>query len=572
MLLRELTGCFARIEQSRSRLRMYEVLGELFELTTAPEIAEIASLCEGRVLPAFTGVEIGMGDQLLIRAIAAAATRGIDEVQKLYKATGDLGSVAEKLVAPPRARKMTVSGAYRSLLEIARTTGSGSIDRKIQLLAGLLRQCSGPEARWVVRFVSGRIRLGVGPLTMLEAVARRFEQPAQARAALERAWSLCSDLGLVLKTAREGGLAALTRFRVRPGHPVRLMMAERLSNAEEIMERLGVCAVESKLDGFRCELHLRRGQVEVFSRNQERTTEMFPDLVASARKQLAVSTAILDGEAVAINESTGDLFPFQVTVQRKRKHMVADMAREFPLALFVFDVLYADGKDYTKRPYEERRKVLEGLLRRKGRLRAVDRIIAKTPGELKTFFDAQVEKGLEGVIAKRLGAPYAAGARNFNWIKLKQTYEGKLSDTVDTVIVGYLRGRGARARLGIGAMLVSVFDPKTDTFPTIAKVGSGFSEEGWRKLRLMLDESRSAQKPARVRSRLVPDVWVEPKYVVPVLADQITRSPVHLCAEDREGRGLALRFPRVAGDVRDDKSPEDATSVAEIRHMYERQS
>jgi DNA ligase-1 len=407
---------------------------------------------------------------------------------------------------------------------------------------------------------------------MLEAVARRFSEPKQARAALERAWNLCSDLGLVLKTARQGGLDAIARFRVRPGHPVRLMMAERLSSAEEIMERLGVCAVESKLDGFRCELHLRRGEVEVFSRNQERTTEMFPDLVASARKQLPVSTAILDGEAVAVNESTGDLFPFQVTVQRKRKHLVADMAKEFPLALFVFDVLYADGKDYTKRPYEERRKALEKLLRRKGRLRPVDRIIAKTPAELQAFFDEQIEKGLEGIIAKRLDSPYEAGARNFNWIKLKQTYQGKLSDTVDVVIVGYLRGRGVRARLGIGAILVSVFDPKTDTFPTIAKVGSGFSEEGWIQLRRMLDQSRSAQKPARVRSRLTPDVWVEPKYVVSVLADQITRSPVHLCAVDREGRGLALRFPRVVGDIRDDKSPEDATSVTEIRHMYEKQS
>lgn len=573
MFLDELTGYFARLEKSRSRLWMYAVLGELFDRATAPEIAEIASLCEGRVLPAFTGVQIGMGDQLLIESIAlAAGSQSAGEVRGMYKSIGDLGSVAEKLVPSSQSKKITVADAYRQLLRIARTAGPGSIDRKTQLLAALLRQCSAGDARWVVRFVSGRIRLGVGPITMLEAVSRRFSEPKRARAALERAWNLCSDLGLVLKTVRRGGLEAIARFRVRPGNPVRSMMAERLSSAEEIVQRLGVCAVESKLDGFRCELHLRRGKVEIFSRNQERTTEMFPDLVASARRQLPVSTAILDGEAVAVNESTGDLLPFQVTVQRKRKHLVADMAKEFPLALFVFDVLYADGKDCTQRPYEQRRKTLEKLLRRKGRLRPVDRIVAKNPAELKSFFDAQVEKGLEGVIAKRLDAPYAAGARNFNWIKLKQTYRGRLNDTVDVVIVGYLRGRGARARLGIGAILVSVYDPKTDTFPTVAKVGSGFSEEGWARLRRMLDEWKSAQKPARVRSRITPDVWVEPKYVVSVLADQITRSPVHVCAEDREGRGLALRFPRAVGEIRDDKSPEDATSVTEIGHMYDRQS
>jgi DNA ligase-1 len=212
------------------------------------------------------------------------------------------------------------------------------------------------------------------------------------------------------------------------------------------------------------------------------------------------------------------------------------------------------------------------LLRRKGRLRLVERIVAKTSEELKEFFDAQIDKGLEGVIAKRLDAPYEAGARNFNWIKLKQTHQGKLSDTVDVVIVGYFHGRGVRGRLGIGAILVSVFDPKTDTFPTIAKVGSGFSDEDWVKLRRMLDRSRAVHQPTRVRSRLVPDVWAEPKYVVPVLADQITRSSVHLCAVDREGRGLASRFPRAVGGVCDDKSPEDATSVSEIRRMFRKRA
>jgi len=571
MLLDELTGYFERLSESKSRLRMYAILGELFERASPAEIEQIAWLCEGRVLPAFMDVEIGMGEQLLIRAISSAASRKPEETRALYKKLGDPGLVAERLMPARKASQLTVSAAYKTLLEIARTSGAGSVERKIALLTNLLRQGSGQSACWIVRLAAGRLRLGVGPLTMVEAFARRFKEPEHARTTLERAWNLCSDLGLVLRTARSGGIEELERFKVRPGHPVRSMLAERLPSAEQIFARLGTCAVESKLDGFRCQLHMRDGEVEFYSRNQERTTEMFPDLAASARKQLGAATVVLDGEAIAINESTGELFPFQVTVQRKRKHLVADMAKEFPLALFVFDVLYAGGKDYTRRPYEERRKALEKLLRREGQLHTVDRIVAKTPAELKDFFDAQVDKGLEGIVAKRLDAPYEAGARNFNWIKLKKTYQSHLSDTIDVVIVGYLRGRGVRARLGIGAILVSVYDSRTDTFPTIAKVGSGFSEEGWMKLREALDEIREKEKPARVQSRLVPDVWVTPKYVVPVLADQITRSPVHMCAMDREGRGLALRFPRSVGDIRADKSAEDATSVREIRNLFAKQ-
>jgi DNA ligase-1 len=268
------------------------------------------------------------------------------------------------------------------------------------------------------------------------------------------------------------------------------------------------------------------------------------------------------------------IYPFQVTVQRKRKYRVAEMAREFPLFLFVFDLLRLNGKDYTDQPYEKRRAVLETLLRRKGRLRPVDRILARTPSQLQRFFDIQVEHGIEGIIAKRLDAPYEAGARNFNWMKLKQTYAGKLSDTrlcdtIDAVIVGYMRGRGARARLGIGAVLVAVYDAKTDTFPTIAKVGSGLSDAEWvKKLRHALDACKITSKPPRVRSRLTADVWAEPKYVTTVLADQITRSPVHTCALAKDGFGLALRFPRFVGGIRDDKSPEQATSVREIERLH----
>jgi DNA ligase-1 len=564
----ELTAYFEQMEATAGRLEMYRLLGQLFNQANPDEMAKIAYLCEARLLPSFAGLEVGLGERMVASAIAMAADKTPQKINALYKQLGDLGLVACNLLPPKRRSTLTVSEVYSALLAIARTSGAGSIEKKVRLLASLMIRASPRGACYLARFAVGKLRLGVGAPTIIEAVARTHADGKQARALIERAYNLCSDLGLVLKTLREHGLAALKRFKVRVGNPVRMMMAERLPNAEAIIARLGRCAVESKLDGFRCQIHLRYHQVEIFSRNLERTTVMFPDLIAAVQAQIAARSAIIEGEAVAFNEATGEFHPFQVTVQRKRRHGVAEMAREFPLALIAFDLLYANGQDYTNKGYEERRAALKRLIKPDGRIRLVERIVTDSAQQLERFFDKQIERGLEGVIAKRLDAPYTAGARNFNWVKLKRAYRGELSDTIDAVVVGYLRGRGMRARLGIGALLAAVYDNKTDSFQTITKVGSGLSEENWAKLRRVLDEARVAAKPARVDSRMTPDVWTEPKFVITVLADEITCSPIHTCARDESGVGLALRFPRVIGFIREDKSPEEATTVKEIKEMY----
>lgn len=315
-----------------------------------------------------------------------------------------------------------------------------------------------------------------------------WPESKQARELIERAYNLCSDLGLVLQTLRERGLAALKRFKVRVGNPVRVMLAERLPNAEAIIKRLGRCAVEAKLDGFRYQIHLSRRKVEIFSRNLEPMTGMFPDIVAAIRANLQAHTAILDGEALALNEATEEFYPFQVTVQRKRKHKIEELARDFPLVFVTFDLLYADGKDYTQETYEERRAALEKLIKptkakgktgANGKLRVVERVITESAEELQKFFDEQIEHGLEGILAKWLESSYEPGGRNYNWIKLKRAYRGELSDTIDVVIVGYLRGRGMRTKLGIGALLAAVYEQKTDSFKTVGKVGSGLSEKNF---------------------------------------------------------------------------------------------
>jgi DNA ligase-1 len=550
---------------------MYSQLAALFVKAEGGEVAPLAYLLEGRLLPAFEGVETGVGERTAAQSLTAATGCSPEDVSVASGRLGDLGLAAEELTPPSRRPRLSLTEVYQGLLGVARTGGRGSTEGKQKLLTALLARATPLESRYIVRLTLGRLRMGVAAPSIIEALARREEDPKAARRTVERAYNTCSDLGAVLSTLFADGLGALEKFKVRVGSPVRPMLAERLPSAEKIVEKIGRCEVESKLDGFRCQVHLKGGKVEIFSRNMERTTDMFPDIARALREEFSARSAILDGEALAVNEETGEFHPFQVTVQRKRKQKIERMAEELPLHLVAFDLLYVDGKDLTHRPYAERRKELAGRIKGGGRLQLSDGELVETGRQLQDFFDASLERGHEGVVAKRLDSGYEPGARNYNWIKLKRAYQSELNDTVDVCVVGYLLGRGYRARFGIGSLLGAVYDEASDTFKSVCKIGSGLSDENWSRMKALLDTQKVDRKPARVDSRLVPDVWVEPKFVITVLADEITRSPIHTAARDERGRGLALRFPRVVDFVRDDKSPEDATTTTEIARMFSQQ-
>jgi DNA ligase-1 len=466
---------------------------------------------------------------------------------------------------------LSIEDVYEQLIKLAKISGGGSVDQKINLLAGLFSNCSQKEALYIARFVLGRLRLGVGDPTIMESLSKAFTEGREFRIEIERAYNLCSDLGLVAKTLAEKGENAIRKFEIKVGSPIRMALAARLPSAEDILEKIGKCAIETKYDGLRLAIHKSGNDVEIFSRNQERMTPMFPDIVEGIRKQVQAKNAIIEGEAVALNEDTGELFPFQVTITRKRKYEIAKQAKEFPLILFSFDLLYADGKDLTQEPYEKRIEKMHKIIKKGGTIKTADRIITDKIKEIEKFFYENVEKGAEGIIAKRLDGVYQAGSRNFNWIKLKRSYRGELQDTIDVVIVGYIKGRGARAKFGIGALLGSVYDEKTDDFKTIAKIGSGLSEEKWVEIKRILDKNNVDKKPARVDSVLEADVWVHPKIVFTVMADEITKSPVHTAGKKDDEPGFALRFPRIQGWIRIDKKPEDATSVKEIADMFKQQ-
>jgi DNA ligase-1 len=567
MKFKNLVEYLKRLEATTKRLEMFDILSELFTKAGKDDIDKIVYLTQGQLTPPFYGVETGISEKLLIRALSDASNRPTKEVEKLYRETGDLGEAAQKLIRGKESLK--VSQVYKELMDIAQTSGKGSVETKMNLLASLLRAVSAFEAKYIARFIIGRLRLGVGDPTVLEALALS-EGDRELRTPLERAYNLCSDLGLVAKTLKKDGMKAIEKFHIQVGYPVRMALCERLPSSEDIIMKMGRVAIEAKYDGFRCQVHKDGDKINIFSRNLERTTDMFPE-IREAAKKLGAKTAIFEGEALAYNEATGELFPFQVTIQRKRKHGVAEMAKEYPLRFFGFDLLLLDGKDLTQKPYAERRKKLVSLIKGKDVIEPASMFETDDPEEITKHFEEFVETGLEGVVAKRLDGAYAAGSRNFNWIKLKRSYRGELQDTIDVCVVGYFRGRGARARFGVGALLVSVYDPEEDDFKTISKVGSGFTEEQFIELKKMLDEIALKKKHPRVESVVEADVWVTPRYVVAVTADEITRSPMHTAGRDEKGVGYALRFPRAVEFLRRDKSPEDANTVEEIIKMEHQQ-
>lgn len=571
MRFSKLVDYLAKLEATTKRLEMTSILADLFKEASADEIAAIIYLTQERLGPAFEPIDFGIGEALAAEALAKASGKDKDAIKKLYKQHGDYGIVAEKLISD-EAKKLTVVQVFERLKEIATTSGEGTVERKTDLLADLLSKLTGREARYVLRIPLGRLRLGIGDPTVMEGLSWSKTGDKTLRPQIERAYNVCSDLGQVARVFKAEGVDALDKIQVQVGNPVRMALAERAKSSEDIVTRLGKCSIEKKYDGFRCQVHKKGDEVRIFSRNLEETTAMFTDIAEGIRKQIKAKTAILEGEALSYDPETGEFHPFQVTMQRKRKYDLEEMTVKYPLRLVAFDLLYIDGKDFTGQPYSKRHDTLASIITPGERIEISQHLVTQDSKEIEKYFMDAITSGLEGIMAKRLDSKYQAGARNFNWIKLKRSYQGHLSDTVDGVVVGYLRGRGMRARFGIGALLVAVYDDKQDKFVTIAKIGTGFSDAEWPQMRALLDKIKVEHKHARVDAIMEPDVWVEPKYVIEMQADEITRSPIHTAGKVGDEPGYALRFPRVKGFIRADKKPEDATTVKEILKMFEKQT
>jgi DNA ligase-1 len=564
------------LEAASGRLQMIERLAELVRQTPDDLLPTVALLCQGQIAPDFAGVELGMANRLAARGVAQAAEVPGEQVLAGARDVGDLGLAAERLLGeldPGRAATLEVEEVFAGLHQVAQAEGTGSQGRKLAGLVALLEQATPLEARYLLRTVTGSLRLGIGTATILDALAEVHAGGRKARPVLERAYNICSDLSLVAATLVSGGLAEVERMEVRAGNPVRPMLAQRMSEPGEILAKLGgACAAEYKYDGIRIQAHRTSdGTLELYTRRLERVSTQFPEVVRLLDQSLRPREAILEGEVVAFDPASGELGPFQDVMFRRRKYGITEAVSDNPVSMFCFELLYADGQDLTRLPYLERRERLAQAVTPSARLRLATAEQVDDEAALERVFQAAVAEGCEGLICKSVdqSVSYQAGARGWSWIKLKRDYRTELTDTLDLVVVGGLAGRGRRAGI-YGALLLAVYDPDGDRFQTICRCGTGFSDAELAALPSRLAPLVREQRPARVDSRWAADVWFEPTLVVEVLAAELTLSPNHTAGwgQLREDAGLALRFPRFSGRWRDDKAPTDATTVEEAVAMF----
>jgi len=575
-----IADAYENIGATTKRLEMTNLLVDLLKKTPREVIDKVAYLTQGKLYPDFVGIEIGVAEKLAVKALVRATGRRESEIEDELKKTGDIGEAAQRFLATKKQQSffrqdLSVEKVYETLDKMAKTSGSGTVDQKLGLLAGLLADATPKEAKYIMRTVTGSLRLGIADMTVLDALAIAYGGGKEAREDVERAYSISSDLGRVAATVVQEGIEGIRRFQVSVGEPIRPMLAERLSSPEEILEKLGgKCAAEYKYDGERLQAHKTGEKVTLYSRRLESISKQYPDAVGLFKECIKAKNAILECECVAVDVDTGELRPFQELMHRRRKYEVEKAVEDYPVSLFLFEALYVDGKDLTREPYLSRRKMLEKIVKVSDRMKTANHVITSNAAELEKFFLEAIEDGCEGLVCKSIAkdSVYQAGARGWLWIKYKRDYKSEMTDTVDLVVVGAFHGRGKRAGT-YGALLLAAYDADEDTFETVTKCGTGFTDDDLEKLPKMLQKHVVSHKHPRVNSVLEADVWFEPAVVLEILGAEITLSPIHTCAMDsvRKGSGLAIRFPRFTGKYRPDKAAEDATASSEVVEMYRKQ-
>ena len=577
MKFKIVSQAFQIIEKEAARLKMTELIANLLERATPNEVSIICNLSLGELYPPYMNAQFNIAEKSVIPVVAKLLNRDEKKIKEEMQILGDIGLVVAQGTWTS-SKDLSVEEVYDALDVIQKISGTGSVEEKASALEKLLRSVDPLSAKFIVRMVLGKLRLGFSDMTLIDALSWMVAGDKSLRKIIEDAYNTCADIGLIGRTLKAKGIDALIDLHIQVGIPIRPAAAERLPNAQEIFEKLGSCIAQPKLDGFRLQIHLdktgNKPKIRFFSRNLKDMSDMFPDLV-KALITLPVKTLICEGEAIGYDPKTDTFLPFQETVKRKRKHGIDQAASDFPLKLFLFDILYLNGKSLLSETHENRYKTLQSLIpfSKKNIIQVIQEQKIENPEQLEDYFLYVLQEGLEGLVVKRPDAIYQPGKRNFNWIKLKRHAESKIEDTIDCVILGYYAGAGKRASFGIGAFLVGVFNKEKDHFQTVAKVGTGLTDEEWRELKKKCDAIKVAEKPKNIEcvKELYPTVWVNPQIVCMIQADEITRSPLHTANKTSEHPGLALRFPRFMG-YREDKSALEATTTNELKEMYEHQT
>lgn len=570
---------FEEMQKTNSRLVLIDHLVTLFKRTPVNTIKKIIYLLQGKLFPSSEGIELGLGEKLTIKAIAESTGISVKEVEENYNKIGDLGETAKEIAKNRYQQtllneKITIERIYSTFEKIAKSLGSQSQIIKLRLVTSLLNDATPLESKYIIKFLLGNLRLGIAEYSIIDALAIAFTGNRNNRKKIEEIYNIYTDLGTIAEILLEKDLEGLNDLQITPLKPIRPMLAERIMDPKEGLKRAnGKVALEYKLDGERVQIHKNNTEVQLFSRSLERITNHYPDIVEAVRK-FSIHSCILEAEIVPLDLVTKKIQPFQELMHRKRKYNISDVILKYPIKVFLFDILYLEGNNLTQYEYRQRRAILQSIVKtnRNNTIELVKQNISSNLNQIEIFFRKAKYEGCEGLMLKQLDSKYRAGAREFLWMKLKKEYGTTLVDSFDLTVIGALLGKGKRTGY-YGALLLAAYDKKSDTFQSICKVGTGFSDHD---LELIYNELKNYvvdKKYYNVNTNLKMDIWFTPKLVIEIIASEITLSPLHTAAYGliKENFGVALRFPKYSGKIRLDKKPEDSTNTSELVQLFNKQ-
>ena len=574
-----LAEIFQRMEKTSKRIELTDILVELLKKTPKEILPNVVYLLQGIIRPNFEGVELGIAEKLAIHAISKSSGLSIKKIEDDYRKVGDLGLTASNILKLKTqttftVEKITVERVYDTLFKIAKLEGKGSQDLKMKYISSMLNDATPIEAKFVMKILLGTLRLGVAENTIMDALAIAFTGKKENKEEIENAYNVSSDLGKVSLVVATDGIEEIKKFKISLFSPIRPMLADRVkSEAEAIKKMPQLFAAEYKLDGERVQIHKQMNKIILFSRRLENITQYYPDIIENIGKSINVDEGIFEAEIVPINENTGEFLPFQELMHRRRKYKLEKAVLQYPITVNFFDVLYFDDRNCLNLEYTKRREILEKVVKEDNFSKLVPTLLVKNENEIEDFLENSINSGCEGLMLKTPNAGYRAGARGSNWLKLKREYRNELGDSLDLIVIGAYFGRGRRTGL-YGTLLLGTYNPENDTFPSICKVGTGFTDESLDQLYQILSNKVILKKNSRVVSEMEADVWLEPELVLEVVASEITLSPIHKTGLGlvRKNSGFALRFPKFTGKIRYEKAVEDASTHDEVLALYKNQS
>jgi DNA ligase-1 len=556
----ELCELYEKLENTSKRLEKTQILADFLEKLKKEKNKGIIYLLQGRVFPDYDERELGISEQLLIKALSKAVGISSEEIVQKWKTEGDLGKVAEIFIEKKKqstlfAKKLSVDKVFENLRRLTEFTGKGTVEKKIGLIAELLTSASPLEARYIIRTVLQDLRTGTGTGVLRDAIVWNCfnSENKEAFGKVQEAYDKTSDFAVVFEEACKG-LKNLEKLSLSPNKPVKVMLFPKVTSFEEAFKVVGSpCAIEFKYDGFRMLIEKdEKGEIRIFTRRLDNVTKQFPEVKKYVNEFVNAKTFIIDSEAVGYDRESKKYRPFQDISQRiRRKYDIEQLEKELPVEINVFDILYYNGKSLISEPFKKRRELIEEIIKEhKWKLVLAKQIITDSEEKMKEFYEEALKQGEEGIMIKKLDAPYKPGARVGYGVKLKP-----VANELDLVIVKAEYGTGKR---GGWLTSFSVACRDGEDLKEVGKVSTGLKEKEEQGTSFI--ELTKLLKPL-IKAEEGRTVEVKPKIVITVIYQEIQKSPSY-------SSGYALRFPRFSA-LRYDRNTEDIATLEEIKKKYD---